>query len=276
MYSLDLIKDIILFLKDIESPEKEAEDILLFASSITKNILYRDNPIVTPLIIKKIESITKRRALHEPLQYIFGKIEFLGLTIKVGTGVLIPRPETELVTLEAINQIKNHCCNSVLDLCSGSGCIALSIAREFPNICVSATDNSDVTLNYAKDNADQNHIKNVTFIKSSLFDGIISKTFDLIISNPPYIKTSVINTLQPEIRLYEPIDALDGGEDGLYFYREILKHASKFLNPNGMIILEIGFDQGQDIRIIAKDSGFRHVEIKQDFANKDRIAIIHE
>ncbi|MBF0473065.1 MAG: peptide chain release factor N(5)-glutamine methyltransferase [Nitrospirae bacterium] len=231
--------------------------------------------MIPPEIIKKIEHFAKRRAAREPLQYILGQVEFLGLTIKVGRGVLIPRPETELVTLHAINLIKKHSFNKIIDLCTGSGCIALSIAREFPNISITGTDISDAALKFAKENVDLNNITNVSLIKSPLFDQLKNKTFDLIISSPPYIKTPVIETLQPEIRLYEPLEALDGGVDGLDLYRKILNQAPEYLNLDGMIVFEIGDDQGDDIKIIAKDAGFINIEIKNDLANKNRMAIIY-
>ncbi|MBF0542705.1 MAG: peptide chain release factor N(5)-glutamine methyltransferase [Nitrospirae bacterium] len=275
MYSIDIIKQITAVLNELESPAKEAEDIVIFASNLTKTILYRDYPIIPPEIIKKIEHFAKRRAAREPLQYILGQVEFLGLTIKVGRGVLIPRPETELVTLHAINLIKKHSFNKIIDLCTGSGCIALSIAREFPNISITGTDISDAALKFAKENVDLNNITNVSLIKSPLFDQLKNKTFDLIISNPPYIKTPVIETLQPEIRLYEPLEALDGGVDGLDLYRKILNQAPEYLNLDGMIVFEIGDDQGDDIKIIAKDAGFINIEIKNDLANKNRMAIIY-
>jgi release factor glutamine methyltransferase len=274
MYFIDIIKQITILLNSLDSPQKEAEDIVLFASNLTKTVLYRDNPIIPPEIIAKINLLVKRRASHEPLQYIIGQVEFLGLTIQVGHGVLIPRPETELVTLEAINLIKKYRFKKILDLCTGSGCIALSIAKEFPNIDIIGTDISPCALKFARLNAISNNINNVTFIETSLIEGIMDKTFDSIISNPPYIKTSVINNLQPEIRSYEPTDALDGGVDGLDFYRKILTQAPKILNPNGIIVFEIGDDQGGKIKKISKDAGFKNIEIKNDFNNKNRMAII--
>lgn len=288
MYSMDVIKDITALLKglnpsqsEIGIPEKEAEDILLYETSITKTVLYRDNPLITPETINRIMSLAKRRAAQEPIQYIFGQTQFLNLTINVGKGVLIPRPETETVTITAIDLIKKGYNPSIkkmsiLDLCTGSGCIALSIAKEFPEIKVIGTDVSSDALKYAAINASDNNIDNVVFIQSSLFDDINGLTFDLIISNPPYIKTDVIDTIERDIRLYEPINALDGGADGLYFYRKILNQASQFLKPNGIIIFEISEDMRNEITDIAKNARFRQIKILKDLNNKDRIAIIHE
>jgi len=247
-----------------------------------------NNPEVKSSDSAKVRRLLQRRLKGEPIQYIVGQIEFLGLTIKVGRGVLIPRPETELLVEEAIKAVMRNKISvaskeknalrvtqraslSVLDLCTGSGCIALSLAKEFPDAEVYGTDLSKEALVYAKKNAKANDIKNVTFLQGSLFEPVKGKAYDLITANPPYIRRSELETLQREIRDWEPISALDGGEDGMDFYRTILSSADQFLNPSGSIFLELGYDQAEAVKKIAKRQGFNDVAVINDYAGIGRI-----
>ena len=205
---------------------------------------------------RQIDALASRRTRREPLQYIIGHVEFHGLKIKVGQGVLIPRPETELLAEEVIKAVQRSAfsvqrkskdselqtSNSelrILDLCTGSGCLALAIAKHFPDAEVYGTDISKDAIKYAKENAELNGIRNVTFLKGSLFEPLSQLlthnssllTFNVIVSNPPYIRSGDILNLQPEINKWEPRNALDGGEDGLSYYRTILSEAPKYLTP---------------------------------------------
>ncbi|MBA3060236.1 MAG: peptide chain release factor N(5)-glutamine methyltransferase, partial [Nitrospirae bacterium] len=248
MNALDKIKEITESLKGfgIEDAHKESEIILTHALKTDRTVLYRDNPAVTGKNIKDIGEILMRRAEREPLQYILGFVEFYGLKIKVGEGVLIPRPETELLAEEVIRLFTVHCSPfTVLDLCTGSGCLALAIAKHFTDADVYGTDISKDAIRYAKENAGLNGIRNAVFLKGSLFEplkqimfsGVQSFKFDVIVSNPPYIRSGDMPNLQPEINKWEPRNALDGGEDGLSYYRTILSEARGYLMISGVIFL---------------------------------------
>lgn len=217
------------------------------------------------------ELIQKRSKEHIPLQYLLGTQEFMGYTFKVTPDVLIPRADTETVLEEVMAQMGSGTLTNlkILDLCTGSGCIAISLALLLkPEVCV-GTDISEKALKIAKANG-ENLAPMVKFIQSDLFENVTG-TYDLIISNPPYIKTEECKKLMPEVKDHEPMLALDGKEDGLYFYREIIKDAEKYLNPNGMLAFEIGYDQGEAVKELMETQGFSCVEIKKDLAGLDRL-----
>lgn len=292
MRLLDTIKSSSDYLEKscIPDPLVDAEILVLHAAGIERLRAYMDNPETDQRLMSRINRLMKRRAAGEPLQYIVGHVEFLGLEIRVGKGVLIPRPETELLVLEAINIVRRQKLEvgssrieqspvtspqslQFLDLCTGSGCIALALAREFPDARVYATDVSAKAMRYARDNADCNGIGNITFLKGSLFTPVAEhiSSFDLITANPPYIRTSDISGLQREVREWEPLRALDGGEDGLDFYRKILSKAVVFLKKNGWIFFELGFGQSETVAEIAAHAGFKNIEMTKDFAGIDRV-----
>lgn len=273
----------------MEDPLIDAELLALHAAGIDRLRAYMDNPEIDSKLISVINRLVKRRTAGEPLQYILGHVDFLGLQIKVGKGVLIPRPETELIAEEAIKAVRlkefgvmgrerNLSRNTrqpsllLLDLCTGSGCIALALAKEFPAARVYATDVSAKALQYAKGNADFNGTRNITFLKGPLFAPLQKgMRFELITANPPYIRTSDMPALQREVRDWEPVMALDGGEDGLDFYRQILSGAAGHLQDNGLIFLELGFGQAEAVAEIAGNSGFKNISLKKDFAGINRI-----
>ncbi len=277
----------------IEDADKEAEIIITQGLRSDLADILRDNPELTDDQTLMLEGMVSRREKREPLQYIIGYCDFLGLKILVGRGILIPRPETELMAEYAIKTVgsqrsavsfqkkseirnpKSEITNSrlqILDLCTGSGCLALALARAFPEALVSGVDISETAINYAVRNADVNRIKNVSFLKGHLFEPVSrSHKFDLIISNPPYIKKDDIKELQPEIKDWEPIDALDGGSDGLDYYREIIPSAGKFLHDNGILMLEMGAGYSGDISRMMEDAGYAEIEIRRDYAGIERI-----
>jgi len=286
MTAIDKLKEVAAFLKyrGIEDSAKEAEILITETLHIDKSKLYTDSLEISEDTLKQIDALTSRRAQGEPIQYIIGHVDFYGMKINVGRGVLIPRPETELLVEEAIKRVKGQGSRvKILDLCTGSGCIAIAIAKHFPDADVYGVDKSGTAIQYATRNATENNVRNVHFIKGDLFsiswDSPESTTpigkmaFDCIVSNPPYIKTDDIQNLQREIKDYEPVEALDGGKDGLDFYRRILKNASKFLKENGIIILEIGHDQADDMEKIAMNAGFKNVTFIKDYAGIKRIFI---
>lgn len=275
MRLLDTIKSASDYLEQsgVEDFLVDAELLVLHAAGIDRLRAYMENPVVGRRLLSRINRLMKRRAHGEPLQYIIGHVDFLGLEIRVGKGVLIPRPETELLVQKAIKTVLTpHALRSFLDLCTGSGCIALALAKEFPAAQVYAADVSAKAIRYAKGNAGCNGVKNVTFLKGSLFNSLEEHMrFDLITANPPYIRTSDITGLQREIREWEPVKALNGGEDGLDFYREILLKAPTYLKADGWILLELGFGQSAVVTEIAERAGFKNITVVKDFAGIDRV-----
>lgn len=279
-------------LQRIEAPAKEAELLITETFSITKARLFSSDHEISEELSKHIDELAARRLTGEPIQYIIGHVQFHGLFIHVGKGVLIPRPETELMVEQAIKLIKKNIRShkpetgkqphsakhepetAILDLCTGSGCIALALAGELRQSAVTGIDTSDSALTYARRNAGHNGITNADFLKGDLFSPLDSgSVFDCVISNPPYIRHANINKLQVEIREHEPIEALDGGEDGLAVCRRIFREAPMFLKNDGMLILEIGADQADEVRRMAADAGFSDFSFVRDYAGIERIFI---
>lgn len=290
MKLLDLMRTSTEHLKNagIDEPSANAELLVLHAAEVNRVTAYSDNPEITDEKKARINEFLKRRINREPLQYILGEVHFLGLRLTVGKGVLIPRPETEILAQEAIKTIKSeivkvrsnkttsrvtvHSSLKVLDLCCGSGCISLSIGKEFPEAEVIGTDISDTALDYAQKNAAMHGIRNIAFLKGSLYQPLRENMlFDIIISNPPYIRTSDMKSLQPEIHSWEPIEALDGGSDGLNFYRKIFTEAGRYLTANGIMLLELGYNQASPVKEIAEHAGFTNIVTIKDYAGIERI-----
>ena len=217
--------------------------------------------------LREYEIALKKRAEHVPLQYIVGETEFMGLKFKVNSNVLIPRQDTETLVEEALKVVKQGM--RILDLCTGSGCIIISILHNVTDVEGYAIDISKQALNVAKENAKLNDVS-VMFERSDLFDNVTG-TFDIIVSNPPYIRTEEIVKLMPEVQTFEPMEALDGKEDGLYFYREIVAKCKDYLNPDGRILFEIGYDQGEDVSALLSEAGFKDVRVIKDLAHNDRV-----
>ncbi len=257
----------------IDDPPADAEIIVLHASGMDRLTAYSHNPEIDGSARARITRLVNRRIKGEPVQYIVGSVEFLDLHISVGNGVLIPRPETELLAQEAIERLKGLGRDDlrILDLCTGSGCIALALAGEFPAADIIGVDISRIAIGFAKKNAAANKIANITFLAGSLFDPLADQVFDIVISNPPYIRTNEIDTLQREISQWEPREALDGGRDGLDYYRAILSGAGDHLRDGGMAMLELGYDQAAAVRKIARKKGFTEISLKKDYAGIERI-----
>ena len=215
-------------------------------------------------------ALTRQRCGRMPLQYLTGEQEFMGLPFCVNEHVLIPRQDTEVLVEEAIRVIQKEMPEAaVLDLCTGSGCIGISIQSFCSNTQVTAADISEDALKVAQKNAKENQVP-VKFVHSDLFKEI-SGSYDMIVSNPPYIPTDVIPQLMPEVQVFEPIEALDGKEDGLYFYRKIVEQSKDYLNSGGSLMFEIGYDQGKDVSKMMTDAGFSNVCVKKDLAGNDRV-----
>lgn len=215
---------------------------------------------------QKYLKLIEKRATHIPLQYITGQQEFMGFSFLVNENVLIPRQDTEILVEELLLVSKGK---EVLDMCTGSGCIILSLSQLCPLKRAAGVDISEKALCVAKKN--QEHFQEkVEWIHSNLFEMVQDK-FDIIVSNPPYIETKVIEELMPEVKIHEPRMALDGKEDGLYFYTKIIKDAHKYLKDNGMLYFEIGYNQASQVRTLLEQNGFHHVKIKQDLSGLDRV-----
>ena len=215
------------------------------------------------------ENVLAKRAEHIPLQYITGEQDFMGLPFHVNEAVLIPRQDTETLVEEALKVVRPGM--KVLDMCTGSGCIIISILKNVVDVEGFGYDISKQAINVAKENAKLNGV-NVTFEKSDLFD-MVTETFDVIVSNPPYISTDVIAGLMPEVAVYEPFGALDGKEDGLHFYRRIVNECKAYLKPEGLLLFEIGHDQGGSVPALMEEAGFKDVRVVKDLAGNDRVVI---
>ena len=209
------------------------------------------------------------RAKRIPLQHITGIQDFMGLTFQVNEHVLIPRQDTEILVEEVLREL--HDGMRILDMCTGSGCILISLLH-YSNECVGVgADISENALSVAKENAEK--ILNgaeVSFCQSDLFENITGK-YDVIVSNPPYIRSDVIPTLMPEVKDHEPMQALDGTEDGLYFYRQIVSESKDYLVRGGKLYFEIGHDQAQQVSELMKNAGFKEIEVVKDYAGLDRV-----
>jgi protein-(glutamine-N5) methyltransferase, release factor-specific len=216
---------------------------------------------------KEYEIAVQKRAEHIPLQYIIGEQEFMGLRFKVNSNVLIPRQDTEILVEQVLKIVKPGM--KVLDLCTGSGCVLISVLKNAPELTGMGSDISKTALLVAKENA-KLHEVDAEWVRSDLFDNI-TETFDVIMANPPYIPTGEILSLMPEVRDFEPENALDGGADGLDFYRKIAGQVKDYLNPGGYVYMEIGYDQGEAVSELMRNAGFTEVEVIKDLARNDRV-----
>ena len=221
----------------------------------------------------KYENCIKELIKGKPLQYITNKQEFMGLDFYVDENVLIPQPDTEILVEKAIEIAETTQKNKILDMCTGSGCIAISLAKKINNTQIIAVDISNNALNVANKNAINNNVENkIKFINSDIFNNIEEK-FDIIVSNPPYIETETINKLEIEVQ-NEPHLALDGGIDGLKFYKTIANNAFKYLNENGYLLLEIGYNQQNSVTQLLQDIGkYKNIETVKDLGGNYRIVI---
>ena len=252
----------------IMEAELDAWYLMEYVTGISRTMYYlKQQETVEKETVVRYFACISRRAKRIPLQHITGEQEFMGLTFFVNEHVLIPRQDTEVLVEEALLHLNGE--EQVLDMCTGSGCILLSLVHYRKGICAVGADISDEALQIAERNAKRLE-ERVTFLKSDLFDRIAGK-YDLIVSNPPYIRTEVIAELEEEVRLHDPMIALDGKEDGLYFYRKITEQSRKHLSCGGWLLFEIGHDQGEDVARIMEDAGFAKVSVKKDLAGLDRV-----
>ncbi len=260
----------------IPFPQKEAQEIVCHIAKIDKVKLYSQNPQLTSRQIYEIYQLVQRRLKREPLQYIIGECDFFNIKLKVGPGVLIPRPETEILVEEFLKreEIKNKKNGLVVDLCTGSGCIALSIAKNLPQLKIIGVDISENAIKYAQKNKILNSVSNAFFVVGNLLSPLKKNSFISITANPPYVKSDEIINLQPEIRDFEPKEALDGGQKGLLYYEKILKNAEDYLIEEGLIFFEIGIRQSEEIKKMAEKLRFKVIKIVPDLAGIERVMIL--
>lgn len=265
--ALDLLKS-----SGIENVEYDIKAILTdtFGLDLNKFILDMDNEFEPDkdLEAKYLSRIEKRK-MHIPLQYIINKQNFYGLDFYVDESVLIPRYDTENIVDRIVKDCKENKCLSVLDLCTGSGCIAVSLKKNgFEKVY--AADISDKALAVAKHNAKLNNA-DIIFLQSDLYENFPKEIrVDIIVSNPPYISTDKIAELETQVKDFEPKLALDGGKDGLDFYKKILKLSKDFINKSGRLYLEIGYDQAKEVVDLAKKEGYYNIQIIKDLSGRDR------
>lgn len=277
MTIMDAIKKGMIELKNsnIESPKLKSRLLMQYVLKQTRQyIIVNDlNQISKEDEERYFVGISKLRA-GVPLEHITHQREFMKLNFYINENVLIPRQDTEILVEEVINIAKRIKNPKILDLCTGSGAIAVSLAKYLTESEITATDISNKALEIAKKNAKINEVENrITFISSDLFTNIPKEKYDIIVSNPPYIKKNVIETLDEQVRK-EPYMALDGGLDGLDFYRKIIKNSYEYLKYHGFLCLEIGFDQKIDvIELIENEEKFENTYSKKDLFDNDRIII---
>ena len=254
-----------------EEPKALAKRILAFLlkKDVSYLAIHPEEIVETKIETDFNEAIQKKQA-GIPLQYITNMQEFMGTNFYVDENVLIPRPDTEVLVEEVIKLAKEKENIAILDMCTGSGAIAIALAEYLTNAKITASDKSKKALVVAQKNA-KNTKTSIQFIESDLFCNIKNK-FDIIVSNPPYIESDVIKCLDKEVQK-EPMMALDGGKDGLDFYRKIAKQARAYLNEDGYLALEIGYNQKEKVKELLKKEGYREIYSKKDFGDNDRIVI---
>ncbi len=261
---------------ECDSPEFDAQQLVSYCFGYNKTqLLMNSGSEANEAKMLHFTDCVKRRAEHEPLQYILGMWDFYKYSFKVGEGVLIPRPETEILVDFSIDEIRKNNYKVVFDLCCGSGCVGLSVAKMCPDIKVFCVDISDKALEYTRKNKDLLSCDNVTVVKADILDGssfIGLPRPDIIISNPPYIRSSEIPLLQKEVG-FEPILALDGGEDGLIFYRALSEIWYPLVNRNGYLAMECGEEQANDILSLFLNKADKGRIIK-DAAGHNRVVIV--
>lgn len=277
-----LMKEELERLRQADIPEADS-DIRLFAMDVAgctySTLILRMAEDATEEQAQKLHAYVTERMTHKPCQYILGTQEFMGMEFATAPEVLIPRPETELLAEQACERLKKLIEKKrkqtgdrelrVLDMCCGSGCIGISVAKLVPAVAVDLADISDAAITLTKKNRERLQA-DCTVIQTDLFAQIEEK-YDMIISNPPYIRTDEIPKLMAEVRDFEPHLALDGKEDGLYFYDKIIREAREYLYEDGYILFEIGQDQLDAVRGLLVENGYVDIEGMKDYAGLDRI-----
>lgn len=246
--------------------------LLEFVAGMSKQEYFlRMQEAVEDEVITSYYQALEQRVEHVPLQYIIGCQEFMGLNFLVNPSVLIPRQDTETLVEQTLSVIRPG--DAILDMCTGSGCILISLLKMKEGCTGVGVDISAQAIETARENAKMNEV-DATWICSDLFTEVSGK-FNVIVSNPPYIATSVIETLMPEVVRFEPYGALDGHEDGLFFYRKLVEQSEKYLTDRGYLLFEIGYDQGEAVADLMKQAGYKDVTIVKDYCENDRVVMGH-
>ena len=256
----------------IEDYVFEAKQIIKFVTGFNNiQILNNYQQPLTEYQENYLTVILHQREIRYPLQYIFGEWEFYGRPFKVGVGVLVPRADTEILVEKCLEYLKDKETPKILDLCTGSGCIGITLAKELPNAKVKMLEKYDEAFKYANQNITLNNVENACLVKGDIFKADCAEEgFDLIVSNPPYIPQNEMNEISPETKL-EPETALLGGEDGLIFYKAIIKNYKNSLNKDGIIAFEVGINQSGKVADLLKENGFKDINITKDFNNIERV-----
>lgn len=242
--------------------------LLEYVSGISRASYYGDPEREIPEnIYEQYRCCIDRRRNRIPLQHITGEQEFMGLSFLVNEHVLIPRQDTEILVEEALRTVKPGM--RILDLCTGSGCILISLLKLCSGLAGEGMDISEEALEVARKNAERLGVE-AEFVCSDLLEHA-REGYDMIVSNPPYIRTAVIKELQEEVRLHDPMIALDGKEDGLYYYRRIIRDSVRVLKPGGSLLFETGHDQAGDVAELMRQQGYGEIQIKKDLAGLDRV-----
>lgn len=267
----------------IEEARLDAWLLLEYTADISRAWYYaHPESEVNEKIVSEYLSLCQKRAEHIPLQHLTHQACFMGYDFYVDERVLVPRQDTEVLAEEALHQLRNMRNPRILDMCTGSGCLLLSLLMELPDATGTGVDISAAALAVAERNRKNLELeKRAVLVQSDTFSGDyfqknsgnISLEYDMLISNPPYIPTEDIGKLMEEVRFHDPVLALDGREDGLYFYRRITEQAGKYLKPGGWLMYEIGCEQGADVSAIMQGEGFAEVAVKKDLAGLDRVVI---
>lgn len=267
----------------IEEARLDAWLLLEYTADISRAWYYaHPEAEVNEEIVSEYLSLCQKRAEHIPLQHLTHQACFMGYDFYVDERVLVPRQDTEVLAEEALHQLRNIRNPRILDMCTGSGCLLLSLLMELPDAIGTGVDISEAALAVAERNRKNLELeKRAVLVQSDTFSGDyfqknsgnISLEYDMLISNPPYIPTEDIGKLMEEVRFHDPVLALDGREDGLYFYRRITEQAGKYLKPGGWLMYEIGCEQGTDVSAIMQGEGFTEVTVKKDLAGLDRVVI---
>ena len=275
------IKDIIVkYSKELEeispTPRLDVETLLQKVLGVDRlYILLNLERVLSEDEEQLFNKFINERLNNRPIAYIVGNREFMGLDFFVKEGVLIPRPDTEVLVEEVIELAKKKDAKNILDIGTGSGAITVSLAKYLENVKVTSVDISDIALEIGKRNAISNEVDDrINFVKSDLFTNIDKETkFDIIVSNPPYIKREVIETLDKQVKDYEPYNALEGGVDGLDFYRAITKQAKDYLKKGGILAYEVGHDQSEDVSKLMEMDGYTNIYTLKDLQQIDRVVI---
>lgn len=264
---------LILDSENIADAEIDSWLLLSYVSDMTKaEYFLKQNNEIDPLELYKYKNMLLKRAQRIPLQHITGEQDFMGITFWVNEHVLIPRQDTETLVEEALKVIPSG--SHILDLCTGSGCVIISLAVLGQGFSGIGVDISEDALAVARENGNRLVGSKVVFERGDLWQPVSGK-FNAIVSNPPYIRTAEVEKLEIEVKDHEPRIALDGTEDGLYFYREITAHAREYLNEGGWLLVEIGYDQGEDVHALFVEAGFKDVEVVKDLAGNNRVVKGH-